>query len=155
MTCSRRSIATAASDESGEALAGHDLPARVRPENAKVGIGPVPYRSRLRAIRLKRILTSSSPESRVPGPEVPQFPGPRPQIVARRYRRAGAAMPARPSPAPATTPVPRWIISISSSFSDEALSAVLHRDLPRQVQRRQRLVHRLHASFSWPACIDE
>ena len=66
-----------------------------------------------------------------------------PRYLMRRTTACGGrAGPAQP--APGTTPTPRLIISCSSSRCDDAPIAVVERDQPLEVQRRQRLVHRLH-----------
>ena len=49
------------------------------------------------------------------------------------------------SPAPATTPTPRLIRSCSSSRFDDAISAVSSVISSLLIQRRERLIHRLHA----------
>ena len=91
------------------------LPSRASP-SAKVGMCP-------RALTLR---------GRPIFPPVPLPSGT--AAAARRARRAGAG----------TTPAPRLIISCSSSGSTDALSAVSSVISLLEVERRQRLVERLH-----------
>ena len=61
----------------------------------------------------------------------------------------------RPIPAPATTPTPREIISVSSSRIDEALIAVSRVIIRRWCRVTSDWFMVCMPSFSWPACIAE
>ena len=97
---------------------------------------PLTFSSAARAARIRKCRHDVCPLTRLPY-----------SSYRRRHRRPLRHARTRPRPAPCTTPTPRLIISCSSSFSDERGHRRFERDLLAHVQRRQRLVERLHAEL--------